>query len=151
MLTLEQRRKTLDMGLLYDVVRGRLDCPELVEQVALRAPARRTRYTTLFSEYLKPHEITGEDLRLPLDAPPMASARPLPASRKVEKIDAMDTTRSSVHSCCPCGTTRSDRASRNDKPAPKTNANKCTKPSDFLPTKTTSKEFISSGGANEKK
>ncbi|KAL4721268.1 hypothetical protein ACJJTC_006771 [Scirpophaga incertulas] len=44
-----KRRKTLDMGLLYDVVRGRLDCPELVEQVALRALVRRTRHTTLFS------------------------------------------------------------------------------------------------------
>ncbi|XP_063827545.1 mutS protein homolog 5-like [Ostrinia nubilalis] len=47
MLTLEQRRKMLDMGLLHDVVRGRLDCPELVAQLALRAPARRTRHTTL--------------------------------------------------------------------------------------------------------
>ncbi|XP_028170917.1 inositol 1,4,5-trisphosphate receptor-like [Ostrinia furnacalis] len=49
MLTLEQRRKMLDMGLLHDVVRGRLDCPELVAQLALRAPARRTRHTTLFA------------------------------------------------------------------------------------------------------
>lgn len=48
-LTLEQRRKVLDMGLLWDVVRGRLDCPELVAQLALRVPARRTRHTPLFA------------------------------------------------------------------------------------------------------
>lgn len=49
-LTLEQRRKVLDLGLLHDVVSGRLDCPELVSQLmSLRAPARRTRHTPLFA------------------------------------------------------------------------------------------------------
>jgi hypothetical protein len=49
MLTLEQRRKVFDMGLLHDIVCGRLDCPELVAQLPLRAPTRRTRHTTLFA------------------------------------------------------------------------------------------------------
>lgn len=48
LLTLEERREVMDMGLLYDVVRGRIDCPELVAGVSLCAPARRTRHTTLF-------------------------------------------------------------------------------------------------------
>lgn len=50
LLTLEERRELLDMGLLFDVIHGRLDCPELVEKVlSLCAPSRRTRHTKLFS------------------------------------------------------------------------------------------------------
>lgn len=48
LLSLEERRRVLEMGLLFDVVRGRLDCPELLMGLALRAPARRTRHTSLF-------------------------------------------------------------------------------------------------------
>lgn len=48
LLTLDERRTVLDMGLLYDVLSGRLDCPEILEQLALRVPGRRTRNAALF-------------------------------------------------------------------------------------------------------
>lgn len=48
-LTLEERRDLLDMGLLHDIMRGRLNCPELLGLVSLSTPSRRTRHTPLFS------------------------------------------------------------------------------------------------------
>lgn len=48
-LTLRERRLVLDMGLLFDVLRGRLDCPELLEQISFKVPTRRTRHTQLFA------------------------------------------------------------------------------------------------------
>lgn len=48
LLTLENRRKLADMNLLFDIVRSRLDCPELLSCILFRVPKRRTRYTTLF-------------------------------------------------------------------------------------------------------
>ncbi|RVE50001.1 hypothetical protein evm_005354 [Chilo suppressalis] len=67
---------------------------------------------------------------------------------EVEKIEAMDTTRSSVHSCCPCDATA--RSNKSDKSGSKTGKS-CRPPvGDFMPTKTTSKEFISSGGGDRK-
>lgn len=47
LLTLEERRTVMDMCLLYDILRGRLDCPELLSAVSLLAPKRRTRHTPL--------------------------------------------------------------------------------------------------------
>lgn len=47
MLTLEERRKVMDMCLLYDILNGRLDCPELVAQIAFNTPLRRTRHTPM--------------------------------------------------------------------------------------------------------
>ncbi|CAG4975835.1 unnamed protein product [Colias eurytheme] len=90
-----------------------------------------------------------EELRLPLDEKPAQKAagdrqHKLPAApSKTEKIEAMDTTRSSVHSCCPCDTARSN-ASEAKKTTPK--INKCCRPTDNLPTRTTSKEFVSGSG-----
>jgi hypothetical protein len=40
---LEDRRKVLDLCLLYDIVNGNLDCPELVESVKYNIPSRRSR------------------------------------------------------------------------------------------------------------
>ncbi|CAH0397744.1 unnamed protein product [Chilo suppressalis] len=95
-----------------------------------------------------------EELRLPLAEKPEHRAsgdRPLKlpaAPSKVEKIEAMDTTRSSVHSCCPCDATA--RSNKSDKSGSKTGKS-CRPPvGDFMPTKTTSKEFISSGGGDRK-
>ena len=48
LMTLEQRRQLLDASLLYDIVCGRVDCPELVASVSYCAPVRRTRHTPLF-------------------------------------------------------------------------------------------------------
>ena len=46
LLTLEERRQLLDMGFLFDVLTGRLDCPELVDLMSrLHVPSRRTRHT----------------------------------------------------------------------------------------------------------
>lgn len=47
-LTLEERRIVSDMGLLFDILRSRLDCPSLLSGLSLSAPARRTRHTRLF-------------------------------------------------------------------------------------------------------
>lgn len=49
LMTLEERRTMLDMGLLYDILHGRLDCPELIERLSLCVPRRRTRHTNLFA------------------------------------------------------------------------------------------------------
>lgn len=49
MLTLEQRRAVLDAGLLYDLVHGLVDCPDLVASLKYCTPARRTRHTSLLS------------------------------------------------------------------------------------------------------
>lgn len=43
LLTLEERRDLLDMGLLHDILRGGLSCPDLLAGLSLRAPSRRTR------------------------------------------------------------------------------------------------------------
>lgn len=48
LLTLEERRIILDMGLLHDILSGRLDCPEMVAHIAIKSPRRRTRHTSLF-------------------------------------------------------------------------------------------------------
>lgn len=48
LLTLEERRIMLDMCLLYDILNGRLDCPDLLSSISLKAPTRRTRQTSLF-------------------------------------------------------------------------------------------------------
>ncbi|CAH2095709.1 unnamed protein product [Euphydryas editha] len=47
LLTLTERREVLDMGLLYDIIRGRLDSPELAEHILLNTPSRRLRHTPL--------------------------------------------------------------------------------------------------------
>lgn len=47
-LTLEERRQQTDMALLYDIICNGFDCPELVEQIFIRTPRRRTTHTTLF-------------------------------------------------------------------------------------------------------
>ncbi|XP_037965043.1 uncharacterized protein LOC119691501 [Plutella xylostella] len=47
LLTLSERRQMMDMCLLHDIVRGGLDCPELVSRVQYRVPGRRTRHTPL--------------------------------------------------------------------------------------------------------
>ncbi|XP_037293640.1 cilia- and flagella-associated protein 52 [Manduca sexta] len=94
-----------------------------------------------------------EELKLPLSDKPTQKAsgdRPnrIPAApNKVEKIQAMDTSRSSVHSCCPCEVTaRSDKSKKSTPPA--TGGSKCCRPpvADNLPTRTTSKEYVSGGG-----
>lgn len=46
--TLKNRRITTDMMLLYDIVRGNLDCPDLVSEIGLRAPQRCSRNPRLF-------------------------------------------------------------------------------------------------------
>lgn len=48
LLTLEERRHLLDMGLFFDILSGRLDCPDLLFGLSLSAPKRRTRHTSLF-------------------------------------------------------------------------------------------------------
>lgn len=53
LLTLDERRSLMDMSLLYDLLRGRLDCPELLARLALAAPRRRTRHTPLL--HVPPH------------------------------------------------------------------------------------------------
>lgn len=45
LLTLEERRTVADMALLFDVVRGRADCPQLLAGIGLWVPAHRTRHT----------------------------------------------------------------------------------------------------------
>lgn len=47
MLTLEQRRKILEMCLLYDILNGNLDCADLLSQVKFNTPQRRTRHTPM--------------------------------------------------------------------------------------------------------
>ncbi|KAJ2939805.1 hypothetical protein O0L34_g17997 [Tuta absoluta] len=96
-----------------------------------------------------------DDLKLPLDKPQGAGDRKLPAApNKTEKIDAIDTTRSSIHACCPCEPSArsktsdakpspNTKSSPNTKPSPKT---KCCVPPDNLPTRTTSKETVHGGG-----
>lgn len=48
LLTLEERRSLLDVGLLYDVLRNRIDCPELLANISFSVPKKRTRHTSLF-------------------------------------------------------------------------------------------------------
>ncbi|KAL0841612.1 hypothetical protein ABMA28_015269 [Loxostege sticticalis] len=98
-----------------------------------------------------------EELKLPLSEKPTQKAagdRPVnrvpAAPSKVEKIEAMDTTRSSVHSCCPCDAAKKNTPKAN---TPKsTQGVKCCRPpaGDNLPTRTTSKDFVSSGGGDKK-
>lgn len=47
LLSLEERRTLLDMLLLYDILHGRVDCPELVGGIFYNVPRRRTRHTQL--------------------------------------------------------------------------------------------------------
>lgn len=49
LLSLEDRRLLLDMGLLFDIIRGRLDCSEILNFISLRTPLRRTRHTALLN------------------------------------------------------------------------------------------------------
>lgn len=49
LLSLQERRNLLDMGLLFDILRGGIDCPSLLSGLSLCAPVRRTRHTPLFS------------------------------------------------------------------------------------------------------
>lgn len=49
LLTLEERRYLTDMGLLFDILRGRLDCPDLLSSICFSAPMRRTRHARLFA------------------------------------------------------------------------------------------------------
>ncbi|XP_021193861.2 cilia- and flagella-associated protein 52 [Helicoverpa armigera] len=92
-----------------------------------------------------------DELRLPLAekaSHKAAGDRPyVPAApNKTEKIEAMDTTRGSVHSCCPCDdTARTDNSKKTDKTKPPTGI-KCCRPPDNLPTRTTSKEYVSGSG-----
>ncbi|KAI8436340.1 hypothetical protein MSG28_004374 [Choristoneura fumiferana] len=92
-----------------------------------------------------------EELHLPLadkEEKKGAGDRPrrLPAApSKEEKISAMDTSRGSVHSCCPCDTQRSDKTTSSN-----SNKTKCCRPPDNLPTRTTSKDFVNSGGGDRK-
>ncbi|XP_061712868.1 cilia- and flagella-associated protein 52 isoform X1 [Cydia pomonella] len=112
----------------------------------------------------KPQSLQDE-LRLPLSDKPEQEKKKASGDRqhrvpaapsKVEKIEAMDTTRSSVHSCCPCDTVRSGAsggAGTGPKRSPADSGKKCCRPADKtnnLPTKTTSKEFVSSGGGDRK-
>lgn len=59
MLSLEQRRILLDMGLLYDIISSKIDCPHLVSKIGFRTPNYRTRNTSMLevpqhhSNYLK--------------------------------------------------------------------------------------------------
>lgn len=48
LLTLQERRILLDMGLLFDILRGRADCPILLSSIKFNVPKKRTRHTTLF-------------------------------------------------------------------------------------------------------
>ncbi|XP_049869481.1 cilia- and flagella-associated protein 52 isoform X2 [Pectinophora gossypiella] len=90
-----------------------------------------------------------EELRLPLDAPSNAAGdRPnkVPAApNKVEKIESIDTTRGSVHACCPCDPSVRSRKSEATPKASGGSGVKCCVPPN-LPTRTTSKEFVSGGG-----
>ncbi|VVC86611.1 unnamed protein product [Leptidea sinapis] len=92
-----------------------------------------------------------EELRLPLEERPGQRAagdrQPrLPAApNKVEKIEAMDTTRSSVHSCCPCEKDNTAR-SKQTRTSTDKSSTKCCRPPDNLPTRTTSKQFVHGGG-----
>ncbi|CAG9584950.1 unnamed protein product [Danaus chrysippus] len=89
-----------------------------------------------------------EELHLPLDDKPVQKAagdRPhkIPAApSKVEKIASIDTSRSSVHSCCPCDSAKSNQSK---KTTPKSGP-KCCRPPDNLPTRTTSKDYVNSSG-----
>ncbi|XP_026729144.1 cilia- and flagella-associated protein 52 [Trichoplusia ni] len=97
-----------------------------------------------------------DELKLPLNEKPSYKAsgdRPYvpSAPNKTEKIEAMDTHRSSVHSCCPCDATA--RSDNTKKSTPKQPAAKCCRPpgpGDNLPTRTTSKEYVS-GGSGDKR
>ncbi|XP_045535718.1 cilia- and flagella-associated protein 52, partial [Papilio machaon] len=66
------------------------------------------------------------------------------APSKDEKIEAMNTSRSSVHSCCPCDVTQ-PQGSKVTSPV-KAETKKCCRPPDNLPTRTTSKDYISGSG-----
>ncbi|CAH0723092.1 unnamed protein product, partial [Brenthis ino] len=97
-----------------------------------------------------------DELKLQLDDKPTQKAagdRPnkIPsAPSKIEKIEAMDTSRGSVHSCCPCDTDRTKTSDKSKKSSPNlassTAGNKCCRPPDNLPTRTTSKDFVNSSG-----
>ncbi|KAF9823638.1 hypothetical protein SFRURICE_009183 [Spodoptera frugiperda] len=102
-----------------------------------------------------------EELRLPLaekTAQKAAGDRPYvpSAPNKTEKIEAMDTTRGSVHStCCPCDSARTNNSKASDKPKPTPTGTKCCRPpgsnkTDNLPTRTTSKEYVCGSGDNKK-
>lgn len=49
MLTLYDRRLLLDMGFLFDILRGRVDCPELLADITFNTPQYRTRHTAIFA------------------------------------------------------------------------------------------------------
>jgi hypothetical protein len=42
LLTMEQRRLVLDMGLLHDIVNGKVDSPHLLAKIMFRTPKYRT-------------------------------------------------------------------------------------------------------------
>ncbi|XP_004926410.2 cilia- and flagella-associated protein 52 [Bombyx mori] len=100
-----------------------------------RAPADRKSIT-------ESPKTLQDELKLPLSEKTKGSGDrqfKLPgAPSKVEKIEAMDTSRSSIHSCCPCEAT----ARSSNKTPPKNSGVKCCKPPDDLPTRTTSKQYV---------
>ena len=49
-LTLSDRRVLLDMVLLYKLINGYIDCPELLSLIRLHVPARSLRHNMLFHE-----------------------------------------------------------------------------------------------------
>ncbi|XP_013199534.2 cilia- and flagella-associated protein 52 [Amyelois transitella] len=101
-----------------------------------------------------------DELKLPLSEKPAQRAggdrqHKIPsAPSKEEKIEAMDTSRSSVHSCCPCAATaNSNTSSKKSTPKNTGSGKSCCRPprpEDNLPTRTTSKEYVSSGGGDRK-
>nr|XP_026493637.1 cilia- and flagella-associated protein 52 [Vanessa tameamea] len=93
-----------------------------------------------------------EELKLQLEDKPTQKAagdrrNKIPsAPSKIEKIEAMDTTRSSVHSCCPCNPGKPNQSKKNTPKTGNSTSSKLSKPTDNLPTRTTSKDYVNSSG-----
>ncbi|XP_050346476.1 cilia- and flagella-associated protein 52 [Nymphalis io] len=91
-----------------------------------------------------------EELKLQLEDKPTQKAvgdrrNKIPsAPSKTEKIEAMDTTRSSVHSCCPCNPVKPNQSKKSSPKTGNSTGNKSSKPTDNLPTRTTSKDYVNS-------
>ncbi|XP_063534356.1 cilia- and flagella-associated protein 52 [Cydia strobilella] len=141
--------------------------PEIYLQPEKRSQPSSAKQTLQESQQgQKKPQTLQEELRLPLSDKPEQEKKKASGDRqhrvpaapsKVEKIEAMDTTRSSVHSCCPCDTVRSGAGTAasgaGPKRSPADSGNKCCRPpgkTNNLPTKTTSKEFVSRGGGDRK-
>ncbi|XP_047529427.1 cilia- and flagella-associated protein 52 [Vanessa atalanta] len=93
-----------------------------------------------------------EELKLQLEDKPTQKAagdrrNKIPsAPSKIEKIEAMDTSRSSVHSCCPCNPVKPNQSKKNTPKTGNSTSSKLSKPTDNLPTRTTSKDYVNSSG-----